>query len=249
MAENELVTSFETLENYAVANIGGDIDIQEIITENLGSQKLTFLDLERIKVPSGGSKTWTVMDQDGDEIDTDVINGIILDFISIRQYFTTAYDGSKNPPDCMSFNGLNGEGNPGGSCLSCPNAKFGTKKDQSGNFTDGQACAERMILFILTEGSILPSCINVPPTGLKETRQFLTTLTSKHFVPKYGCITEFRLKKDKSNTGIEYSKIDYKKGETLSKDEREFILKYRESIMPTLSQEVQETVKDTNLND
>ena len=62
-------------------------------------------------------------------------------------------------------------------------------------------------LFILRKDDILPLVVILPPSSLKVARKFFLRLASQG-VPYYGVVVEITLEKDKSETGITYSKAN-----------------------------------------
>ena len=91
--------------------------------------------------------------------------------------------------------------NPTGECADCPMNAFGSARDGGA----GKACKEQMQLFILREGSVLPTQISLPPTSLKPWRKYMTRLASKG-KSYYAVVTTIGLSKEKSN-GNEFSVV------------------------------------------
>ena len=104
---------------------GGNL---EILQEALGGGECTGLTFrfDRIKIPSGGSLAFEVP---GDEEETEMaktITAVIAFHHPAFGYYATKFQGGSNPPDCGSFDGIHGTGNPGGLCRACPYNKFGS---------------------------------------------------------------------------------------------------------------------------
>ena len=102
-------------------------DIKSIVVDNFGADGLRLTDLERITVPAGGGTMWEVPTIDSEGVDYHkTLTGIIIGSQTGRKYWKTSFDetGGGTPPDCFSADGVDGIGNPGGQCASCPNAKF-----------------------------------------------------------------------------------------------------------------------------
>jgi len=173
----------------------------ETLAENLGSEGLSIFSLERIKVPSGGSKTWTVPALSG-EIETPNLEGIIIHNTIMRQYYESDFAGGGAPPDCYSRDGVTGVGNPGGACDKCPLAQYGSANNGK------TACKMRRLFFVLLQDSMLPVLLNAPPSSLKEARTYLMKLSSMGKI-FYKVITRFVLNKEKSSDGIDYSKLSF----------------------------------------
>ena len=215
------------LTDYAITQPG--VDIGELVKSNLEGEGISFMDLERVKIPSGGGKTWTITDENGEEVDVREIEGIILHSKMIRSYWKDEYSGGGTPPDCSSDDCVTGVGDPGGKCNTCEFNKFGTKKHS-------KACAERRLFFLLTSDSVLPVVISIPPTSLDAAKKYLINLTSKSMVKSYAVTTKFTLDKDKSKDGIEFSRVIMTKGERLDDMAVRQVESYRDGIIPLLTQ-------------
>jgi hypothetical protein len=143
-------------------------EIGAIIADNLGGEQLTEFDLARVKVPSGGGTTWEVPTLGGLE-PTKALTGVLVHFKRTRAYWAPDAD-SGTPPQCRSEGPdltAVGTGDPGGPCITCPHAEFGTAVDDSGRPAPGQACNSKEIWFLLREGDYLPIVLALPATSLK----------------------------------------------------------------------------------
>lgn len=91
------------------------------------------------------------------------IEGIVVASHMARAYWAEEYSGSNEPADCTSDDeGIKfGAGNPGGSCIFCPNNEWGTARRGK-----GKACRELRRLVIMAEG-IGPVQYNVGPSSLE----------------------------------------------------------------------------------
>jgi len=202
MTESKEIVKATTNTEYAIFK--SDIkpeNLGETLAENLGQEGLSIFSLERIKVPSGGGKTWTVPTVSG-EMETQNLEGIIIHNNIMRQYYENAFSGGGSPPDCYSRDGMTGVGNPGGACDKCPLAQYGSANDGK------TACKMRRLFFVLLPDSMLPVLLNAPPSSLKEARTYLMKLSSIGKV-YYKVITRFVLSKEKSSDGIDYSKLSF----------------------------------------
>ena len=206
-------------------------ELAEVMRENLGGQALTPNDLQRIKVPSGGGIVWEIPTLDDTE-DVAEFEGIIVFHKFQNAYWREEYDGSNNPPDCAAPDAEYGIGDPGGACAKCPMNEFGTARKGA-----GKACKNTKILFILREGQILPTALNVPPTSLRSVKNYLLSLASAG-ITYYGAITKFGLEKDKNVNGITYSKIVLRLKEKLPLEIKTKVKQYHLGIRPALEQVV-----------
>ena len=88
------------------------------------------IDAKHIKIPSGGGVMFEIPGENPEEPDTvKTFSAVILYQHSLNAYYQSEYQGGSNPPDCGSFDGHHGEGNPGGSCDSCPLNQYGSGKN------------------------------------------------------------------------------------------------------------------------
>lgn len=217
--------------NYPVLAESGEA--VELIELNFGSSEISEFDLDRIKVPAGGSTAWEVPTLDGYESEK-TVEGIIVFQRNSRTYWASTFEdsGGGTAPDCTSRDGIIGEGlygvgseeNPKGSCRTCPMSQWGSARDGY-----GQACSANIVLFVVREGELLPTMIIVPPSSIKPIRQYLLRLTSKN-VPYYKAITKFELEKATSNSGITYSRIKPSLVEVLAAPEAELSAQYSKRI-------------------
>jgi len=204
-------------------------EIREAVTANLGDDSASVSDLERIKIPAGGGTAWAIQGLDGEELLKELA-GIIVAWRDTRAYWSVPMEQSDGnmPPDCHSLDARTGDGKPGGSCLACPFARFGS--DQRG---EGQACKLVRQLFFLREENMLPEVVSLPPSSLKPARQFFMRLASKA-VPCYSLITKIGLEKTKNAQGIVYSRAAFTSGGRLTPEQAARMKEYAKMIEPYL---------------
>lgn len=183
------------------------------------SQEMEGLDLsfERIKIPSAGS---TVFEVPGEDDDTDTVkefSAVILHHHTLNAFYKTKYTGGNNPPDCGSFDGITGEGDPGGSCAACPYNQFGSADE--GN---GKACKNRRRIYVLREGEVFPLLLSLPTGSLKEFTKYIKRLLSKGRKSN-SVVTRFSLQKATSGGGVVYSQAQFAIDRPLTPDEQPLI--------------------------
>src|SRR5690606_3431853 len=212
--------------NYAVMELPA-AELAEIIAANLGGEGITQFDLDRVRIPAGGSTTWSIPTLDGEE-ETRVLEGIIIHFTTPRAYWKTPFDesGGGTPPDCSSEDGIVGVGNPGGDCSTCPLSKFGTAKNRR-----GQACKQMRLLFMLREDSLLPIVVVLPPMSLRPARQYFLRLASQRQA-FYSVITRIELERDRNQDGIPYSRAKFSVGGYLPPEKADFVKRLSERMRP-----------------
>ena len=171
------------------------------------------LQLDRIKIPAGGSTAFEIPTGDSDEPEmAKEITGVILFNHPAYAYYTDKYTGGSNPPDCASFDGIHGTGTPGGNCKSCPYNKFGSGDGKS------KACKNRRILYILREGELFPVILNLPVGSSGAYKSYVKhLLTQRSSLSRV--ITTISLKKAMSESNIAYSQAAFKCVRQLTDDE------------------------------
>ena len=117
---------------------------------------LTPLSLDRISFVTAGSITYNVPTEDGPEprqyLDTIMVHGH-----NYRQLYTGLYDPQNpSPPECVSWDGITGQGSPGGVCARCPFNLVGPEAQ----------CKPYRWLYLLFPGEVLPTTLALPRTSL-----------------------------------------------------------------------------------
>jgi len=203
--------------------------LEEVIEVNIGDEGISRFDLDRLKVPTGGTTTWSVPTLEGEK-QQEAVEGIVIHWKDVRAYWAGDYTGKNTPPDCYSDDAKIGVGDPGGKCKECPFAEW-----ESAEEGDGQACKQMRILFLLRENNILPLAITAPPTSVGNIKNYFMRLASKG-IAFYGAITRFELDKAMSSGGIEYSEIVPSYVQKLTGDALDKMREVREQIKPKLEQ-------------
>ena len=119
-------------------------DFGELMSEELDGLELTF---EKIKIPSGGTTVFEISDEDGESDSVKDFTAVILHHHPLNCYYKTKYTGGSNPPDCGSFDGIIGVGDPGGECKKCPLNQY--ESAEEGNGKASQACNARAMSAII----------------------------------------------------------------------------------------------------
>lgn len=221
---NEIVTS--NTSEYAVAQQSVD-DLKEILVANLGEGAgLALGDLDEVKMPSGGGTSWEVPDMEAEDgtVSVKYIEGIICYWRTSRVYWEDEYTGGETEPDCRSFDGITGYGNPGGDCSTCPMAQFGTARRGG-----GQACTLKRKIYILRKDDILPITINFPSSSVGEVRKYFMRLSGRRM--RYNnVISKLGLQKRVSGGGVDYSCVLPSFVSKLSPAEQEVVDAYSKYI-------------------
>lgn len=195
----------------ALANVGALNDA----TEDLAGLDLTF---DRIKIPAGGSTAFEIPDGDSEEVNmVKEIVGVILLHHPAYAYYKDKYTGGSNPPDCGSFDGVNGTGDPGGACATCPLNQFGSGEGQS------KACKNRRMIYVLMEGELFPMVLSLPTGSLKEFTKYLKRQLSKGRKLNQ-IVTKISLKKATNSSGIAFSQAVFTFDRVLNEEEKAAIV-------------------------
>ena len=198
-----------------------DTDFGGLMAEELDGLDISF---ERIKIPSAGSTVFEMPGEDSDESDAlKEFSAVILHHHPVHAYYKDKYTGGNSPPDCGSFDGIVGVGDPGGDCKSCRNNQFGTGENGS------KACKNRRRIFLLREGDIFPLILSLPTGSLRELTRYLKRLLSKG-KKSNSVVTKFSLKKVNNNSGIAFSQAQFTMERALTPDEYALIEKLSEQV-------------------
>jgi hypothetical protein len=198
-----------------------DFNIAAAMSEELDGLNTSF---ERIKIPSAGSTVFEVPGEDPGEPDAvKEFSAVILHHHPLFAFYTDKYTGGNNPPACGSFDGVNGSGNPGGSCERCPYNQFGSGENGS------KACKNRRRIYVLREGEIFPLLLSLPTGSLKEFTAYIKRLLGKGRKSNM-VVTRFSLKKAMSAGGIAFSQAQFAVGRVLNAEEQAIISKLSEQV-------------------
>lgn len=184
------------------------------MSDEMAGMSLSF---DRIKIPSGGG---TVFEVPGDAPgETDAVkefSGVILYHHPLFSYYRERFSGGNEAPDCGSYDGVIGVGNPGGPCAQCPLNQFGSGEN------GGKACKNKRRIYILREGELIPMVLTLPTGSMKEFSVYIKRLLAKGRMSS-TVVTRFSLKKTTNVGGIAYSQAQFSKGRSLTDKELAFI--------------------------
>jgi hypothetical protein len=198
-----------------------DFNMAGMMAEELDGLDMSF---ERIKIPSAGSTVFEVPGENPGEPDNvKEFSAVILYHHPLYAYYKDKYTGGSNPPDCGSFDGVTGEGDPGGSCAKCPYNQFGSGENGS------KACKNRRRIYVLREGEIFPLLLSLPTGSLKEFTKYVKRLLSKGRKSN-SVVTRFSLKKATNSGGIAYSQAQFAIDRTLTAEEYALIGRLSEQV-------------------
>ena len=208
----------------ATANTGylalADTDFGRLLAEELDGLDIGF---ERIKIPSGGSTVFEIPGEEGEPDSDKEFSAVVLFHHPLYCFYKSKYTGGNNPPDCGSFDGITGIGDPGGECRICPLNQFGSGENGS------KACKNRRRIYVLREGEVFPLLLSLPTGSLKEFTKYLKRLLSKG-KKSNAYVTRFSLKKATSGGGVLYSQAQFAIDRPLSPEEYALIEKLTTQI-------------------
>ena len=215
-------------------------DVAEAMAANIAEgEQISTQDLTRIKTPSGGGTTWAWEDVEGEQSSKE-IKGLLVHVQRRGVLWPYEEPGDLQPVlvtnDLMYADRVGEDAGdideeelakfvlpesdpPGGNPWvggqydwnKLPRNQFGSGK---GGF--GKRCKESRMLFILREGEAWPVLINIGPGSLKDIKRFLMQMGGK--VPHWRAVVSLTLTKEKSKSGVDFSKVVPKLAGTISKE-------------------------------
>lgn len=196
-------------------------EMNEMIGEELAGLNIQF---PVIKVPAGGGLAFEVPGDDPNSPDLQKeFNAVILYHHPLLSYYKEKYTGGSQAPDCGSFDGVFGIGEPGGRCAECPLNQFGTGEN------GGKACKTKRRVFLLREGESIPTILTLPTGSLNDFSKYVMRLISKG-KKSNQVVTKFSLTKAQNSGGIAYSKVVLSTAYDLTKDDIESISGMTEQV-------------------
>ena len=205
-------TGIVTTEN-AFAELA-NFNLSDAMSQELEGLSLSF---DRIKIPSAGSTVFELPgEEDGEPENLKEFTGVILYHHPLFAYYRDKYAGGNEPPDCGSFDGITGEGDPGGACAKCRYNQFGSGEG------GGKACKNRRRIYILREGEVFPLLLSLPTGSLREFTRYIQRLLS-HGKKSLSVITRFSLKKTVNAGGIAYSQAQFRVDRVLTEQEQNVV--------------------------
>lgn len=189
------------VKNNEIAAIGFEAaEGLDILSEALADEYAGMdFGFDRVKIPAGGGTAFEIPGEDGEETEmVKEITGVILFSHPAYAYYSGRYVGGNHPPQCGSYDGITGIGNPGGECRKCLYNQFGSGDGQ------GKACKNKRQLYILQEGEMFPIILSLPSGSLRAFQQYAKRqLSKRRFL--HQIVTKITLKKATNADGISFS--------------------------------------------
>jgi len=194
------------------------------------------LDLPRIKVPGSGGTIWEVPSDDPDEPDHEkAITGVIVDHYASDVLYVDEYSGGNEAPDAVWINGQFVSANekavaagviPGAPRDEQPLAQWGSAADGS----SAKAISQRWRIFLVREGDLLPSIIDVPTMSRKAWINFNAMRIAGRGFKTTDVVVSLSLTKKTNKGGIDYAAIVPKLEFVLEDDARAHFAAQAESL-------------------
>jgi len=148
------------------------------------------------------------------------LEGVVVFKQMVRVYYPFGQAVAKQPPTCASLDLVkptadiaepqdNGKG-----CLACKWSQWGSGKNQDGTPSRGQACKQRLRVFLLRPGEEIPTLLSLPPSALKAFGQYALQLRQSK-ASLVAVTTIFGLADATSNNGTPYKTVTLKIGQRL----------------------------------
>ena len=207
MGNNEIMNT----NNYTALK---DFNLAEALTSELGGMDISF---DRVSIPAAGGQAFEVPGELPGE--TDMVkdfSGVILFHHPMFTYYRERFSGGNNAPDCGSYDGITGVGNPGGVCANCPLNQFGSGEN------GGKACKNKRRIYVLREGELIPILLVLPTGSMKEFSVYIKRLLAKS-KKSNSVVTKFSLKKVTNASGIAYSQAQFAVDRVLTAEEMPFV--------------------------
>jgi hypothetical protein len=205
-------------------------DALGIISENLKNQPLSHGLFDIIKSPSGGATSFTVPGLSGEEMMKE-LSGIIVDYTTPRAYWSTPEPTEGQSPDCFSRDSV--VSHDGRACNRCAYNEFGSKGIGNGGESNGKACKESVLLYLLRPDNILPIVVRVPASSKVAFLRYATRLVSS-MSPICGVVTRITLEKATSKTGQPYATYNFEVVKQLSPEETASARAFGQKFMEVL---------------
>ena len=183
-----------------------------------------LVSFDRVTIPAAGGTTFELPGELPGETDAaKEFTGVILYHHPLFAYYRERFTGGNNAPDCGSYDGVTGVGNPGGVCAQCPLNQFGSGEN------GGKACKNKRRIFILREGELIPILLTLPTGSMKEFAVYVKRLLAKG-KKSSSVVTRFSLQKVQNSGGIAYSQAKFAVDRVLTDEEQRYISAMAEQV-------------------
>lgn len=214
MSKNEMIP----MNSYTALK---DFNLAEAMSSELSGMDISF---DRVSIPAAGGQAFEVPGEMPGETDmVKEFSGVILFHHPLFSYYRERFTGGNNAPDCGSYDGVTGVGNPGGSCARCPLNQFGSGEN------GGKACKNKRRIFILREGELIPILLTLPTGSMRDFAVYVKRLLAKG-KKSSSVVTKFSLQKATNATGITFSQAQFAVARQLTPEELPYIEAMAEQV-------------------
>lgn len=207
-------------------------ELPELLADSASAGGTIFTLFDRITIPAGGSTTFDVPTAESTTSEKS-IQGVVMHAQRRRAFWESNEPREGNPPDCFSDDGEFGNGEPGGSCKTCPHNQWGSAIGGG----RGKSCKEMLQLYILRDGEALPVTISLPPSSLGVYQKYVARLARERSTIR-STVTEFGLEKVSSDSGIAYSRIVCKAVDSIDAENTKTIRSISARLAPAIMGEL-----------
>lgn len=205
------------------------ITLSDILTNDLRGLNLQ---LKRIKPPYEVARSFSIP-LENDEFDVvESFIGVIAFHHELHEFHANPGSDFKKAPECFSYDGISGCGNPGGLCSTCPRRLY--KKDFS-----KPVCKDKRRLYIIRPGELLPYELTIPNVSMQNFSLYLRHLIGQYQLPG-RVVTRFSMKRQPNSVGVQVSKIFFDMVRPLDNEE----LAYIQSTAPAIEEFMQRELDD-----
>lgn len=189
------------------------MSLSEIAEELDGLGDISF---DSVKIPSGGGLAFEVPGDDPESPDiAKEISGVVIVRHAANGYWKDPFSGGNTPPDCYSNDGKIGVVTGTGECRSCDECP----RNQFNDDGSGKDCKNMQNLYIVREGDILPIRLVLPPTSIKNLRDYVSKRLLFKGKKLDQVVTAITLSKAESRQGIKYAQAQFCKKRDLTPEE------------------------------
>ena len=198
-----------------------DFNLAEAMASELSGMDVSF---DRVTIPAAGGTAFELPGElPGETEAAKEFTGVILYHHPMFTYYRERFTGGNNAPDCGSYDGVTGTGNPGGSCAHCPLNQFGSGEN------GGKACKNKRRIYILREGELIPILLTLPSGSMRDFSVYVKRLLAKG-KKSSSVVTKFSLQKATNANGIVYSKAQFAVDRALTPEEIPYIASMAEQV-------------------
>lgn len=216
----ELVEYFTPEEWVATPTAQRVSAIEFILEESVATTEGLPVSFPVVKYPTSGSSFWEVPTPSGEPEALKALEGVVVYKQMVRVYYPFGQAVAKQPPTCASLDLIRPSTDivepqdKGKGCAACPWAQWGSGKNQDGTPSRGQACKQRLRVFLLRPGEEIPTLLSLPPSALKAFGAYALQLRQSK-ASLVAVSTLFGLADATSNNGTPFKTVTLKVGRRL----------------------------------